>query len=535
MVMNVVRTVGMIALLALPSFGNGWAGPVDTEVIVIVADDLGVDVLDCYGEGNDRPSTPNICGLQADGVLFRNAWSNPTCSPTRATIQTGRYGFRNGVMSVGQTLPSAEITLPEVLSNPDNLSLGFESAAIGKWHLNGSGRQCGTTTGYPGDQGYDYAAGALANIVDYFDWTRAENAVCATSTTYATTTNVDDALAWIGTQGGPWLLWLAFNAPHAPFQAPPDDCPQGPCHHVSPLVPEGQICTGKNGGADEERQCYKAMVETLDTEIGRLLSSLPANPQRSVIFVGDNGSPKEVIVPPFDAQRAKFTVFEGGINVPLIVSGAGVVNGNRESSALVNTTDLFATVLELAGAVLPAGLVHDSVSLLPILADQSTGSRSYAYAERPSNLVSRCGRAVRNDRFKLILCPDESSGNEIQLYDLPQDPFEDDDLYVDGQPDLDPDEAANYEDLNEYLDFLDDRLSECAHDCLTATGGACMPSNSCIELDPESGACELDGELVQCPPGEEVRFEKCSCVPTSIGNLCDGVKNQSWSCVPAGG
>jgi hypothetical protein len=126
------------------------------------------------------------------------------------------------------------------------------------------------------------------------------------------------------------------------------------------------------------------MVEALDTEIGRLLSSLPpavlANTM--VLFVGDNGTNAKVTVPPFDVDHAKSTLYEGGINVPLIVSGPEVQVPGSEVSALVDTTDLFATVLELAGSSAASRAPLDSVSLVPYFADPGTPpARSFAYAE----------------------------------------------------------------------------------------------------------------------------------------------------------
>ena len=110
-------------------------------IAVIVLDDVGVDQLSCYGEGTDFPNTPTICKLAKSGILFRNAWVNPTCSPTRSTIQTGRYAFRTGVTAPGIPLPLGETTLPEVLADQLNAQLGFSTAQIGKWHLAGERQQ----------------------------------------------------------------------------------------------------------------------------------------------------------------------------------------------------------------------------------------------------------------------------------------------------------------------------------------------------------------------------------------------------------
>lgn len=415
-------------------------GPPRKHIAVLVFDDLGVDQLPCYGEGEDLPAMPHVCGLAREGVLFRNAWATPTCSPTRATAQTGRFGFRTGVTFAGDVLLPAEVTIPEALV----AQLGedaFATAAIGKWHLAGGNRgeppDC--PPGDPRDQGYDFAAGSPRNIRDYYHWCRSVNgepgvctvggdmAACAEQP-YATIVNVNDALGWLKEQRGSWFLWLAFNAPHAPFQAPPKDCPGGPCHDVElPAgIEPGDLCPG----AGPARACFKAMLQTLDTEVGRLLAHLP--PDTEIIALGDNGTPGPVVVPPFDPERAKFTLYEGGINVPLILHGPtveGLGVGGAEVDALVHTVDLFGTVLELAGAEVPTEPVHDSVSLLPRL----TGSpgRPWVYSEL--RIHDDLGWAVRGERYKLMRPPGQETR---ELYDLDTDPFETRNLLAEGAGEL---------------------------------------------------------------------------------------------------
>lgn len=454
------------------------------NILVIVADDLGVDMLKVYGEGFEKacdvngnecttdddcddagevcqenlPPTPNIDALRANGILFRNAWANPTCSPMRATVQTGRYGLRTTVGFAGNPLPLEEIIIPEVLTQQPGVIPRYAHAAIGKWHLGGG----------PNDHGYSHFAGTQQNIGDYFEWQRIVNGVAddLMEMEYATTVNVDDALGWIGQQTKPWFMWLAFNAPHTPIQAPP-----GGLHSyhgmIRPALPvpdeEGThpICEDPY-----RRLCYEAMIEALDTEVGRLLGSLLEEGVLNntlIIFVGDNGTWGEVTVPPFDPTHAKFKLYEGGINVPLIISGAGVTNPGRESSALVNTTDLFATILETAGIdvanALPEGLLLDSVSLVPIINDPPSDSlRAFVFSDqfrqRGSNIND--GVTIRNqDGFKLIRFTNPPTTNTVEFYDLLDDPFEKKDLYDDDAPDLDPWQQFNYDELLELLEQVE--------------------------------------------------------------------------------
>jgi len=479
------------------------------NVLVVIADDVGVDQLSCYAEGCDQacsplpscdfPNTPNICDrLATNGVLFRNAWSNPSCSPTRSTGMTGRYGFRTGVFVAGNTLPCTEITLAEVLKDPLNQPLGYASAQIGKWHLSGGNFQ-----------------------------------------PYATIVNVNDALEWTQQQTGPWFLWLAFNAPHAPYQAPPDQCPTGPCHGVTLPVTQGQTCP-----FDQSRACYKAMLETLDHELGRLLDNLPAN--TSVIFLGDNGtpggSPPEIVECPFDPNRAKFTLYEGGINVPLIISAPRVTDPavvGTESDALVNIADLFATVLGLAGAVIPPAIQHDSVSVLPHLLNPDTHLRSYVFSENNQITSTSYQKTTRDDRFKMLRTPNSTAEN-IEFFDLagdpsavppePADPFENVDLYTDASPNLTQAQQDHFEDLQEHLDFLAGQIDACPATLPCTLSGTCQPVPSrCVTTNTGNAACVQSGSLFQCPPRQFIRVKNCPCRKSGPGAACRSV-DQSWFC-----
>lgn len=351
--------------------------PQPGNVLVLVADDLGVDQLRLYGQGVDYPPTPNLELLAASGVVFRNAWSEPTCSPTRAALMTGRHGFRHSIgIAVDPFadtfgLPASEVTLPEML----DLGTGgrYAHALIGKWHLSPFAQ--GDLA--PNQAGFAHFAGSLeGQIINYVNWRRVEDGVPSMSSRYATSAAVDDALAWIGQQNGPWLCFVSFQAPHAPFHAPPaslhtQNLPSGP-----PKANCGQP-TG-----NDPRPYYKAMVQALDTEIGRLLASLPTRElaQTTILFLADNGSDPCVAAPP--SNRAKSTLYQGGIHVPLLAAGYRV--GRGVSDALVTSSDLFATVAELASVDLAAtlpGYTLDSLSFAPSLADPAVGVRRYAFAE----------------------------------------------------------------------------------------------------------------------------------------------------------
>ncbi|MEM7200783.1 MAG: sulfatase-like hydrolase/transferase [Planctomycetota bacterium] len=399
-----------------------WAtAPVaQNNVLILVADDLGIDSIGAYGVGSAPPPTPNIDALASSGVMFRNFWSNAICSPTRACIQTGRYSLRT---LVGQAIPFGaggvlrlrERTLPEVL---DRAGSGYAHAAIGKWHL-GDSSVGGVLA--PNFAGWSHFAGIVdGGVHNYFSWQRTVDGTTSLSTDYATSKIVDDALAWTTQQTQPWVCYLSFNAPHSPFHAPPAGL-------------HSQDLTGLDP-SEAPIPFYKAMVEAMDTEIGRLLAGLGSQrAQTNVFFLADNGPDGAVVEPPFTAARGKGTPYEGGLNVPLIVSGPDVVAGGRTSDALVGAVDLFSTVCELAAvsprSVVPAWVALDSRSLLPYLRRPGqVPLRQFVFAEQFSGSqfgqVTTSGFGViRDDRYKLIRFHNGATFRE-QLYDLWLDPLE---------------------------------------------------------------------------------------------------------------
>jgi arylsulfatase A-like enzyme len=353
------------------------AEPALQNILILLADDLGVDVLASYGEGSQMPHTPNLDALAASGVQFRNAWSNPVCSPTRAVLQTGAFSFRNGIGMIVEIadvgLPDEMTTLPEMLT--EGTDGAYATGAFGKWHLAAEDGQHAVA---PNAAGYDHFAGSRTNLYphegeDYFSWTKIVDGVESETEQYATSATVDDALAWIQGTEKPWLAYVAFHAPHNPFHAPPDDLHTMDLTGLSP--------------AFHPRPFYEAMVQAVDTEIGRLFAGIGAEElaNTTVIFLGDNGTPPSVTLPPFDDERAKGTLYTGGVNVPLIVSGPQVTQLGSESDALLHVADLYATIAEISGVdltLLPNDPGPDSISFLPHLEDPALPStRQWLYTE----------------------------------------------------------------------------------------------------------------------------------------------------------
>lgn len=375
------------------------------NVVLIIADDLGKDFCDIYPDHADNTvHLTNVRRLLNRGVVFNNAWSNPLCSPTRAGILTGRYSFRTGVGDVvdgpNPKLNINENIIPKVLNiySPN----GISKACIGKWHVT-TGGPIGYN--YPNTMGFDHFEGSLTGAlgqpgqlaIGYNNWTKITNGVSSTCTNYATTENVNNAIAYLNSQPStkPFYLQLAFNAPHTPYHLPPMN-----------LIATTTLSGIQSDITANPVPYFQAMVEAMDTEIGRFfdyLISVGKWDNTDIIFIGDNGDDSLVA----QTSPSKGSLYQGGVTVPFIISGPDVVNPNRISDAMVNTVDIFATVLEMFGntnwqSQIPNTTV-DSRSLMPILQNTATTTRPWAFSEvfRTTPLASD-GKSICNADYKLL-------------------------------------------------------------------------------------------------------------------------------------
>lgn len=376
------------------------------NVLFVVADDFGLDASPCHPSvGSAKPSMPNLKSLCDKGVVFDQAWVHPTCTPTRASLLTGKYGVHHNVMAVDEVLT----TQPTILQRVQEGTTPYSTAVIGKWHVGGSNPD----PNHPSLFGAQYYAGFLTGAVaDYFSWRQTINGTSSNETGYVTTVLTDRAISWISSQQQPWFLWLAYNAPHTPFHTPPANL-----HNQADL---------KNGTATDNRTKYFAAAEALDTEFGRLLASIPAATlaNTTIVFIGDNGTPGQVIQSPYSSTKAKDSLYQGGINVPLIVSGAGVTRSGQREQVLVNDSDFYATFQQLTRR---SGTVPtDSVSFAGALTTAGASSRTHSYIDyRDSGTVIT---AIRSSQYKLI----EFANARRELYDLAADPYETNNLIANG-------------------------------------------------------------------------------------------------------
>jgi arylsulfatase A-like enzyme len=256
-------------LLACAGFllpGTLPAQTVLRNILLVIGDDIGTDALSLFNTntaGTSFAPTPNLDALARQGVMFGNCYGYPSGSPTRSCLLTGRYGFRTGLGSAiddphDPYLSPREFTIPKALdANPQ---LGFRHAHVGKWHLSEAAIDPNLIGGWSHYSGY--LAGERES---YFDWEKTVNGITTPHTTnYCTSDSATDAINWINAQGtNRWFLWFAPKAAHSPLHKPPNELHS---YDFLPPVPptDGSLA----------KLYYQAMIEALDTEMGRVLTNL---------------------------------------------------------------------------------------------------------------------------------------------------------------------------------------------------------------------------------------------------------------------
>ncbi len=372
------------------------------NILLIIADDMGLDATPNYSEGTVKPNMPILQGLMNSGITFENFWSYPVCSPTRASILTGKYGSKTGVLKVGDVISTSETSLQKYIN--EGTSNAYATAIIGKWHLSNSATD-------PITMGVDYYAGLLTGgVQSYTNWNLTENGLTANTTEYTTTKFTDLAIDWVDKQTKPWFLWLAYNAPHTPFHLAPTN-----------LHSQGNLPTDASSIDANPTPYFMSAIEAMDSEIGRFINIMTTEEKANtiIVFIGDNGSPNQVAQSPYSRTKAKNTIYQGGVNVPMVVSGFGVSRTGVRENALISTTDLFSTIASMSGVSTFSR--ENSTSFYSLLKDENASSREYAYTEISNNGIAY---AIRNATYKLIKF---NNGSE-EFYNLITDAYENNNL-----------------------------------------------------------------------------------------------------------
>ncbi len=365
------------------------------NILLIIADDVSKDAVPNYSEGNIKANMPNLQGLMSTGITFDNAWTYSVCSPTRASILTGKYGIKTGVLQVNDQISTTETSLQKYISNSTNNA--YATAIFGKWHLTNDTNDALT-------MGIDHFAGIKSGgVQDYYSWPLIENGFSATNTTYITTKLTDLAIDWKNAQTKPWFLWMAYTAPHTPFHLAPTN-----------IHSQGNLPTDDTSINANPLPYYISALEALDSEMGRLISSMSTEEKANtiIIFIGDNGTPNRVAQSPYTRQTVKGSLYQGGINTPLIVSGVGVNRLGVRETALINSTDLYATIGNIVGVSITE--IYNSKSFYTLFTDENATKRDYVYSEKENAYT------IRNANYKYIKY---DNGTE-ELYKLSTDAYE---------------------------------------------------------------------------------------------------------------
>jgi arylsulfatase A len=405
-----------------------------TNIVLIMIDDLGW--MDLHCQGNERLDTPNIDRLASQGIRFTDAYSAaPVCSPTRAAIMTGQSPARLGltthipdrpqfapkdaVLRSAKTLdhlPLEHVTIAERLKQA-----GYTTGFFGKWHLSGKRKQADDNLTEPDlrpeHQGFDVNVGGCdyGGPPTYFDPYRIPTIEPRRKGEYLPDRLADEAIGFMRAhRDEPFFVALWNYTVHWPMEAP-----QGLIEKY-----EGRI----GPGLKDPR--YGAMIEAMDTAVGRVLAALDEldlTERTLVIFTSDNGG-YDGVSDNRPLRASKGHLYEGGIRVPLIVRWPGEVRANTICGTPVISTDFYPTILAAAGLKTEADKRLDGESLVPLLKQTGPLRRKAIHFHYPNYAwhgSNRLGGAIREGDYKLIERYDDDS---VELYDLASDLSEKRDL-----------------------------------------------------------------------------------------------------------
>jgi arylsulfatase A-like enzyme len=376
-------------------------------VVLIMTDDQGYGDLGFHG--NDKIKTPNLDALARESVQLKQFYVCPVCSPTRASLMTGRYNYRTGVVDtyLGRSMMhSDEVTIAEVLG-----AAGYRTGIFGKWHLGDN---------YPlraMDQGFQeslvHKGGGIGQPSDppgnsYFDPILQHNGEAEEYKGYCTDIFTSAAIQFIEkNRDQPFFVYLPTNAPHGPLQ-----------------IDDSYVAPYKAMSLDDRTSKVYGMITNIDENVGRLLDRLRAlglAERTIVIFLTDNGPAGQRYTAGLRGRKG--SVYEGGIRVPCFVRWPGVLEAGRQVQHISAHIDILPTLLDACGIIYPEGLSMDGMSLMPLLLDREADwpDRNLYFqwhrGDEPE-LYRSC--AARSQRHKLV--------NGKELYDIEADPCEQADI-----------------------------------------------------------------------------------------------------------
>ena len=387
------------------------------NVLLILTDDQGWG--DIHSHGNDKLDTPVLDRLAADGARFDRFYVSSVCAPTRAALLTGRYHLRTGSVWVThgwEVMRGEEVTIAEALRQA-----GYATGGFGKWH-NGAHYPY-----HPLGQGFDEFFGFCAgHWNNYFSTTLEHKGKPLATEGYITDVLTDAALAFIEEhRRRPFFCYVAYNAPHGPFQ-----------------VPDRYFDRYKARDLDDLTAAVYGMVANIDDNVGRLLAKLDESGLANntiVLFATDNGANTDRYNDGMKGRKG--SVDEGGVRVPLFIRWPGVIRPGTVVRHIAAHIDLFPTLIQLCAVLMPDTLPLDGISLAPLLTDQPDAwpERLLFSHQSRRGEVQRAPGAVRTDRHRLLV---KDKGYE--LYDMLADPGQQHDIAPDN-PDRVRELAAAYD------------------------------------------------------------------------------------------
>lgn len=418
--MRFLASFALLVAMALPGLAAPVSPPAPARpnIILILADDLGWADLGCYG--HPFHETPALDRLAREGMRFTHFHAGPVCSPTRCNLQSGQDQARFGITQhiPGHRRPYALLQDPEV---PRQLPLevetfaerlaaaGYKTGYFGKWHLGQQGFG-------PQDQGWQTALEVKGHVQPAAD--KAARKEGPRTADYLT----DLALDFIHThRDTPFLLQVSHIAVHIPLQSRRD--------LVAKYEIKAQTSTAKKSGVPVNPD-YAALVEELDQAVGRLVARVDAaglGENTLIFFVSDNGGLEHtqgggVITSNSPLRGEKGTLYEGGIRVPALARWPGRVPPGALCTTPLVTMDIYPTLVELAGAAMPAGQPCDGVSLAAVLREPSAAlARDTLYWHLPHYHHSTPAGAIRRGGWKLL---EFFETGALELYHVDQDPGE---------------------------------------------------------------------------------------------------------------
>jgi arylsulfatase A-like enzyme len=403
--------------------------------LVIITDDQGYGDLGVHD--NPKIKTPNLDQFARQSVHIKSFYVSPVCAPTRASLLTGRYNYRTGVVDTYQgraMMHSAEVTLAEMLS-----AAGYRTGIFGKWHL-GDNAPC-----RPIDQGFQEAlvikGGGIGQQSDppggsgYLDPILQHNGKEERYKGYCSDIFAEAAIDFVRKPGEqPFFAYLAFNCPHEPLQAPEPELARYRLMDLklSQFPHLGHPVPATFAAPQEMVARVYAMITNLDTNIGRVLKALDDRGVSSntiVVFLTDNG-PAHVRFN--DGLRGwKGSVYDGGIRVPCYIRWPGQFPSGREVDRIAAHIDLVPTLLDACGLPSPPGVTFDGRSLLLLLRGYSPAGwhdrTLYFQWHRGDRPEPGRAFAARSQRYKLVRReppPGARKPPPLELYDMEHDPYE---------------------------------------------------------------------------------------------------------------